>query len=162
MIWYSYKYFFHTHPPTPFAGGRAKDGVLYEFPSISDIFHFIDHYNSGNTLGSLVVAPEGYYIIKPRNYSIKKIKYDIELENNIFEQMTTESNQIQELALKQFTSKFTEEFYYTNIASDNKYLKIFNKMIKKYLGNQLHITIKHRIKDKLMNKWIIKVLYLPI
>jgi hypothetical protein len=159
---YKYKYFFHTHPPTPFAGGRAKDGILYEFPSISDIFHFIDHYNAGITLGSLVVAPEGYYIIRPKNYSIKKIKVDIELENSIFEQLSVESMQIQELAIKQFGSNFTEEFYYTNIASNNKYLKMFNKLINKYLENQLNIIIKHRIKDKLINKWIIKELYLPI
>ena len=34
-----YEYIFHTHSPTPFPGSRAVDGVLYEFPSISDIYH---------------------------------------------------------------------------------------------------------------------------
>ena len=40
-----YQYLFHTHPPTPKPGGRAGEGIVYEFPSIGDILHFIDHFN---------------------------------------------------------------------------------------------------------------------
>jgi hypothetical protein len=61
---YDYEYIFHTHPPTPRPGGRANVGVLYEFPSISDIFHFMDHYNNGVVQGSIIIAPEGIYIIR--------------------------------------------------------------------------------------------------
>ena len=56
---YEYEYMFHTHPPTPKEGYRAKLGIVYEFPSISDIFHFIEHYNNGHIQGSIVIAPEG-------------------------------------------------------------------------------------------------------
>jgi hypothetical protein len=35
-------YIFHTHPKTPYIGSRIKNGIIYEFPSISDIIHFID------------------------------------------------------------------------------------------------------------------------
>jgi hypothetical protein len=159
---YEYEYFFHTHPPTPFPGSRAKDGIIYEFPSISDIFHFIDHYNMGKTLGSIVVTPEGYYIIYPKSFLIKKIKYDIEIEDEIFEKMEYENTKIQKKALLKYGNTFDEEFFFTNIAKDNKFIKKFNLMINKYLDNQLKIIIKHRSKDKMTGKWILNNLYLPI
>lgn len=159
---YEYKYFFHTHPPTPYAGGRAKDGVIYEFPSISDIFHFIDHYNMGNTLGSIVVAPEGYYIIFPTNFLIKKIKYDIEIENEIFDKMTEENNQIQEKAISKYGDSFDSNFFYNNIIKDTKYMDMFNNMVNKYLNNQVKIIYKYRKLDKLSGKWILNKLYLPV
>lgn len=159
---YEYKYFFHTHPPTPKPGGRAIDGILYEFPSISDIFHFIDHYNMGNTIGSIVVASEGYYIIYPKNFNIKKIKYDIEIEENIFDNMEKETTKIQEIALKEYGNNFTKDYFYNIIAKNKKYLKMFNKMINKYLDNQIRIEFKNKEKDKLTNEWLINNLYLPI
>ena len=63
---FDYEYIFHTHPPTPKQGARANVGILYEFPSISDLFHFMDHYNEGKTQGSIVIAPEGMYIIRKK------------------------------------------------------------------------------------------------
>lgn len=159
---YEYEYFFHTHPPTPYPGSRAKDGIIYEFPSISDIFHFIDHYNMGKTIGSIVIAPEGYYIIYPKNFSIKKIKYDIEIEDEIIEKMETDNNLIQEKALLKYGDVFDENFYYSNISTDTSFLKMFNSMVNKYLDNQLKIIIKNRHKDKLTGKWILKNLYLPV
>jgi hypothetical protein len=159
---YEYEYFFHTHPPTPYPGARAKDGIMYEFPSISDIFHFIDHYNMGKTIGSIVVAPEGYYIIYPKDFSIKKIKYDAEIEDEIFAKMEDENNLIQEKALQIYGDTFDEEYYYSKISLDDKYLKMFNSMVNKYLDNQLKIIIKHRSKDNMTGKWILKNLYLPV
>ena len=138
---YEYEYFFHTHPPTPYPGARAKDGIIYEFPSISDIFHFIDHYNMGKTVGSIVVAPEGYYIIYPKNFSMKKIKYDTEIEDEIFKKMEEENNLIQEKALLKYGDTFDEEFYFSNVATDNEFLKMFNSMVNKYLDNQIKKNI---------------------
>jgi len=159
---YTYKYFFHTHPPTPKPGGRAINGIIYEFPSISDIFHFIDHYNMGNTLGSIVVTPEGYYIIYPSNFTIKKIKYDADIEEEIFKKMNDENTDIQQIAIEKYGTEFTEEYFFSHIALDKTYLNLYNKMINKYLNNQIKIIIKHRSKDSLTNKWIIKELYLPV
>ena len=159
---YEYEYFFHTHPPTPYPGARAKDGIIYEFPSISDIFHFIDHFNMGKTVGSIVVAPEGYYIIYPRNFSMRKIKYDTEIEDEIFKKMEEENNSIQEKALLKYGDTFDEDFYYSKVATDDDFLKMFNSMVNKYLDDQLKIIIKHRSKEKMTGKWILKNLYLPI
>lgn len=159
---YEYEYFFHTHPPTPYPGARAKDGIVYEFPSISDIFHFIDHFNMGKTVGSIVVAPEGYYIIYPRNFSMKKIKYDTEIEDEIFKKMEEENNFIQEKALLKYGDTFDEDFYYSKVATNDEFLKMFNSMVNKYLDDQLKIIIKHRSKDTMTGKWILKNLYLPV
>ena len=45
----------------------------------------------GKTLGSIVVTPEGYYIIYPNDFS-KKITYDQDIEDEIFNKMTDESD----------------------------------------------------------------------
>src|SRR5271154_2470388 len=55
----AYEYFFHTHPNTLTYAGRIKDGILYEFPSASDLLNFVTYYNTGKAQASLVVAPEG-------------------------------------------------------------------------------------------------------
>lgn len=159
---YEYKYFFHTHPPTPYPGGRAKDGILYEFPSISDIFHFIDHYNSGTTLGSIVVAPEGYYLIFPKKFSIKKIKYDLNIETEMIKHMEIENSIIQDKAILKYGTDFDEEYYLSTIAHDNTFLKMYEQMLNKYLDSQIKIVLKQRVKHKMTNKWIVKHLYLPI
>lgn len=72
-------YIFHTHPTTPFIGSRMPSKIIYEFPSISDILHFVEHHNNGILKGSLVVAPEGLYIIRKNNFDKNKIKLDYEL-----------------------------------------------------------------------------------
>jgi len=158
---YEYKYFFHTHPPTPTPGGRAKDGIIYEFPSISDIFHFVDHYNMGKTLGSIVITPEGYYIIYPSDYT-KKINYDTVIEDDIFNQMTEENNNIQEKAIEEYGTDFNITFFYNKIALNKKYINLFNKMINNYFNNQIKIVYKNRELDKLSGNWIVKHLLLPI
>src|SRR3989304_6871158 len=81
---YDYEYMFHTHPPTPKIGGRAKDGVLYEFPSISDLMHFVEHSNEGETQGSVVITPEGIYIIRKYIDNKKKIKLNYDSFNSKF------------------------------------------------------------------------------
>lgn len=158
---YKYEYFFHTHPSTENLT-RVKYGIFYELPSINDIFHFIDHYNSGKTLGSIVIAPEGYYIIYPKNFNIKKIKYDIELEDIIFKKLEKKSMNIQNNAIKKYGNDFTDDEFYNIIAKEKKFLKNFNKIINKYLNNQIKIILKNRKKDILTNKWILNNLYLPI
>ena len=40
---FDFEYIFHTHPPTPGPISRIEDGIMYDFPSVSDIFHFIEH-----------------------------------------------------------------------------------------------------------------------
>ena len=70
-----FEYMFHTHPATPYPGARINEGILYEFPSVSDLFHLIDHHNDGITQGSMIITPEGMYIIKCIDNTKKIMKH---------------------------------------------------------------------------------------
>jgi hypothetical protein len=151
---YDYEYIFHTHPPTPRPGARLTDGILYEFPSVSDVFHFMDHYNTGATQGSLVMAPEGVYII----YAIdRKQKIQILNEDEVFDKLNDCVEDIQVKAITKYGAKLSDSYFYYKIAQDTAYIKLFNKELKKY---NIKIYYKPRIKFK--GKWIIKDLYLKV
>ena len=154
-----YEYMFHTHPPTPFPGSRAVNGILYEFPSISDVYHFADHFNSGETQGSLIIAPEGIYIIRARD-KLKKIDYP--KSNKIFKILSKEVFTIQKLAIEKYGTDFDLEIFYSIISRDNHYLKMLNKLFEKYWGKLIKIYLKPRVKDQITRKWILKSLLLPV
>ena len=150
-----YEYIFHTHPPTPSGGGRARQGILYEFPSISDIFHFIEHYQSGVTQGSIVITPEGLYNIRKNNFDGKEITI---AEKDFFTDARSTYKKIQTDAVSKYGFKFSHEEFYSTIAKDITYITELNKMLNKY---DLQIDYYPRFKDKYGN-WIIKTLYLPV
>ena len=151
-----YEFMFHTHPPTPFAGARAKNGILYEFPSISDIFHFIEHYNIGETQGSMIIAPEGIYII---HSNTGDDKINIESPNNIFKKMINESFEIQHEAISKYGVDYeNNKKFYTDVMIDFKYINDFNKLLKKYLDDQIYVEYIPRKKDSLNNYTIDKLI----
>ena len=124
---FEYEYLFHTHPPTPKPGGRVSDGILYEFPSIGDILHFIDHYNDGKTIGSIVITPEGLYNI--RKLKLDKNKININ-ENKLFKQYINLSDQVQNKAIKKYSEKFNTYTFYSKISQDKSYINIINNFLK--------------------------------
>lgn len=150
-----YEYVFHTHPPTPKPGGRATDGILYELPSINDIFHFIDHYNGGSTQGSLVITPEGLYNIRKLILDNKIIKIN---EDQLYREYISIVKRSQHDAIKKYGIDFTTYEFYSNIASDIKYIDDINLVTNKY---KIHIDYFPRQKDKKGN-WIIESIYLPV
>lgn len=151
---FEYEYFFHTHPPTPKPGGRASQGILYEFPSISDIFHFIDHFNMGKTQGSLVITPEGMYNIRKLVFDRKKIKID---EDALYVSMQDIMSTAQRQAINTYGTKFTIIEFYSVIAQDRKYINMINDELNSF---DLHIDFYSRKEDN--GKWIIDTVYLPI
>lgn len=150
-----YEYLFHTHPPTPKPGGRADIGILYEFPSISDLFHFIDHFNDGQTQGSLVITPEGMYNIRKLVFDRQKIKID---EDDLYENMQKTMRKVQDDALKKYGTQFTTYEFYSKISQDRHYIDMINKQLNKY---ELHIDFYSRLKDD-KGKWVIDTIYLPV
>lgn len=158
---YEFPYIFHTHPKTSLTPTRINYGIIYEFPSVSDIFHFIDHYNFGNTLASIVIAPEGYYIIQPKSYSISKIIIQENLEDLIFDKITIDLEKVYLKAIQKYGFKFDLKYFYEVVSKDFTFIKLFNKIINKYLDDQINVSYIHRIKDNINNKWIVKKLYLP-
>uniref|UniRef100_A0A6C0ADG9 Uncharacterized protein n=1 Tax=viral metagenome TaxID=1070528 RepID=A0A6C0ADG9_9ZZZZ len=151
---YDYEYIFHTHPPTPKPGGRTDMGILYEFPSISDIFHFIEHYNNGYTQGSIVIAPEGMYNIRKKDFDRKKIEINRE---SFFNDIKVAFIEIETEAINKYGEKFTENDFYSKISQDRDFINKFNKYLNKY-----GINIDYYPRIKIKNRWIIDTVYLPV
>ncbi len=152
---FNYEYIFHTHPPTPKPGGRAEFGIIYELPSIGDIFHFIDHYNDGRISGSVVITSEGLYNI--RNKDLKSDKININ-EDGLFREYNKMSRKIQEISLKKYGIKFTENEFFSKIAQDIELINKINDVVNEY---KIHIDYIPRIKNE-KNQWILDTVYLPI
>ena len=151
---YKYEYIFHTHPPTHSYGGRAINGILYEFPSINDIFHFLDHYNNGMIQGSIIIAPEGMYIIRKHIVDNKKIFVD---EDKLYNDFNTKFFNIQNKAIDIYGISFTKHDFLSSVAQDYKYINKLNNVLHKYF---LHIDYYSRILEH--NEWIIDTIYVPI
>lgn len=171
--WYDYEYLFHTHPPTPKEGGRTDIGILYELPSFGDIYHFIDHYNLGSVVGSLVVTSEGLYNIRryvfkdnlkkisKKNKSSKRgdndeINIDID-ENKFYREYMRIFIDIQEDAINKYGEDFSKEMFYSEISQDmlSKYINKFNEVMNRY---EIQIDFYPRKKDGKF--WYIDTIFL--
>jgi len=152
---FDYEYIFHTHPPTPKIGSRVKHGILYEFPSISDLFHFIDHYNDGDTQGSFVVAPEGMYLIRKLDFDRKKIILN---EDKFYNAMYDIYFKVQNEAIKKYGNKFSNQYFYNTIAQNKTYINKINNVLNKF-GVQIDYYPRVNIEGQ---KWIIDNIYIPI
>jgi hypothetical protein len=150
-----FQYLFHTHPPTPKPGGRAADGIIYEFPSIGDILHFMDHFNMGETIGSIVIAPEGLYNIRKLTHDKKKIKIN---EDNLYNDVRKEISSANEKSINDYGIDFNTYTFYSKIAQNTKYIEMINKKLEKYF---IHIDYFPREKD-FRGSWIIDTIYLPL
>jgi len=159
-----FEYVFHTHPPTEGIGGRvATDNVLYEFPSVGDINNFIEAYNENQLQGSIVIAPEGMYIIRKHKMDNNKIKKT----NKFTSEARKKANEIQNLAIKKYDievdqvenkSFVDKDEFFNHIAQDKEFINLYNDFLNK-IG--VHIDYYPRIKDK-FGFWIIDTIYLPI
>jgi hypothetical protein len=152
---YDYEYIFHTHPATPKPGGRASQGILYEFPSINDVLHFVEHYNNGETQGSIVIAPEGMYIIRKYIVDDKELNFD---ENKMIKTVYKRMIDLQHEAIKKYGSSFNTQYFHSKIGQDTKYIDGLNKSLHKY---GLHIDYQPRIEDS-QHRWFIDSIYLPV
>lgn len=149
----NYEYIFHTHPPTPSPGGRAVDGIIYEVPSIGDIYHFIDHHNQGNVIGSLVIASEGLYNIRKKTEDTGVIDID---EDLLYKKYQRVFNKIQNAAIEEYGTNFTPAYFYTSIAQDMKYINQLSNTLNEF---NISIDFYPRKKDD-DNNWIIDTVFL--
>jgi uncharacterized protein (DUF1499 family) len=166
------KYIFHTHPKTPYIGSRIKDGIIYEFPSISDIIHFIDHHNNGILLGSIIISPEGIYIIRKNNFNNKNITvdYDIMISNleEIFLECYNDSyNKYSFIDYQKYIInkeiKLPDKIFYDNIAINYEYINKINKVLIKYdIFIDYYARIFFNKSNIFTNKWILDDIYVPL
>jgi len=150
---YDYEFIFHTHPATDGIGGRVKDGILYEFPSVSDLFHFAHHYNEGDTQGSIVIAPEGLYLIRAINNKKKIAPKNITKVINNLEDYFFE---VQGEAIKKYP-KINKKIFYTKIANDKTFIRKINNKISQY-----NIEIIYKSRQKIKNFYVLKNIFLPV
>lgn len=150
-----YEYIFHTHPPTPKPGGRVDGGILYEFPSMGDILHFIDNFNDGNIIGSLIMTSEGLYNIRKKNFDHDKIVID---EDAFYKEIKKKFREVQRENIRKYKSKFTTYEFYSKIAQDTSAISQINTNLDKY---GLVIEFYPRIRDK-NGMWIVESVYLPV
>lgn len=147
-----HEYYFHTHPPTSRPGGRVKTGILYEFPSSGDILHYIHQQSYGKTVGSLIIAPEGVYIIGRDKQKKLNVPRDAgEIYFNWLEK--TEDQAITDFKLK---GTPTIKQFYEEIATEKKYVKSLDKHLQTW-GLRLHFIPRTKVNGK----WIIEGGYLP-
>jgi hypothetical protein len=144
----NYKIIYHTHPPTPKPGSRIKNGILYEFPSLGDIIHFMNSYKK-QTRYSLIMCPEGLYIIR----SLEKPK--LEFKNEIIKKYNSIISKIQNQAIKKYYDPKMK--FYEEVAQDKTFIKKLNKFLNKY-----NLQVDYYPRNKIMNKWIVDNVYIKL
>lgn len=155
-----YEFMFHTHPSTHGFGGRLEEGVLLEIPSIPDIFHFIDKYNKGKTQGSLIISPEGLYLIQKIPHDGKKINInEKELYNSLSHIYNYDQSDFNNKYEDKYGQNISENIFYSEIAQDDSLINSVNTLLNKY---SIIIYYYPRQYNKKTNNWIIPKVYLPL
>jgi hypothetical protein len=140
-------FLFHTHPNTGGYGGRISQGVLIECPSPSDISNYVSFANDGKVQGSLIVAPEGIYLIRNLSYQ-NKLKFDDDayknLHNNIID-LEREALKKNKKILKKLKNP---DVFHKHVSSDYSFINKYNKIIEPY---NIFVEYYPRIKEN--GKW---------
>lgn len=148
------KYIFHTHPPTPNVGGRVESGYLYEYPSVSDIEHFVYNFNRTMLQGSIVMTPEGLYNIRKNSFDKNKLG----LPKDFKRKFQDVSSRVQDLAIMKYGEQFSDVEFYEKIAQDTTGIDAINQLLREY---DLTVDYFPRQKNKLGN-WIVGTVYIPV
>lgn len=125
---YDSEYIFHTHPPTPTPGGRVSDGILFEPPSGNDVLHFIEHNIIGLTKGSIVITPEGLYLITTINHKARMPSN----KKKFRKKMSKINHSIQKNYISKWGKSFSADDYYNKIIQDIHVVDLFNDFLIKY------------------------------
>lgn len=135
-----YPYIYHTHPLTNGYGGRVDSGILYEFPSTSDIYNFVFYYTNGIVQASIIVAPEGMYILRLLEYEKGPL-----LDKNNFDKITRYIMRVEKKAIIEYRDileNITEDDFHTIIGANIEYIRMLNQLMHKY---NIHIEYYPRV-----------------
>jgi hypothetical protein len=152
----NHEYLFHTHPNTINYGGRINEGILYEFPSSNDILNFIKYHNQGRALSSLIIAPEGIYVIRLIRYQ-KIISYNLtffHFFNNFL--LRLEKMAIEHIKKYICIDKLSNPNIFHKYVSRNfKYIRIYNKFIE-----QINLFVEYYPRIEKNGEWRLQQIYL--
>lgn len=144
-------YIFHTHPPTPYPGGRASVGIVYEFPSDVDFYTYLwQRYNNRVLIGSIIAASEGIYIISSINNSY------VNPTEELHKIITKSLNIVFSESYDKYMDNFNDKYFYSVIAQDFSFINKLNKLLKNY---NIYVKYFPRQQNKL-GKWVYGSIYL--
>lgn len=163
-----YEIFYHTHPSTPFPCYRMLDAdILYEMPSISDIYHFIHFANKGLTQASIIVAPEGMYIIQKIIIDKRALYID-------YDKYTDRYLQLQKKYIRYFILKYIKlhnkksfvktDLYHFYQTMFYKYIILDTRLISKVniLLEESNVKIIYYPRQNKKGNWLLSEFYLDI
>ncbi|AHA45451.1 hypothetical protein HIRU_S545 [Hirudovirus strain Sangsue] len=149
----NHEFLFHTHPNSITYAGRLKNNIIYEFPSANDILNFIKYHNTGIAQASIIVAPEGIYVIRPIEYNQD---FKINLEN--FTDLKKYILKLENKAVKKLSNVLNlsdPDIFHENVSHNFSYIKLYNKYIRQY-----NIFVEFYPRKKKNNEWILPSIYL--
>jgi hypothetical protein len=152
-----HNYIFHTHPKTPLIGSRLNEGIIFEFPSINDILHFVDFFNFGKLLCSSIITPEGLYVIRKYNFNTNHIKINSDIFIDEIKEIINECNDYAFIEYENYIKLNELIVFYDKIILDFKYINKINSHLIKY-----DLFIEYYPRNNLTDlKWLFYDIYLP-
>lgn len=146
----NHEYLFHTHPNTIKYGGRIKEGIIYEFPSSNDILNFIKYHNQGKAQLSLIIAPEGIYVIRPIRYQ-KVITYD-PFFFDFFSKFIIKLEKIAISRIKEYINMISDpDVFHKYIGGNMNYIKAYNRFIE-----PLNLFVEFYPRVKKNGEWMLQ------
>lgn len=150
-----YEYLFHTHPNASQYAGRINEGILYEFPSANDLFNFVKYHNEGKAQASLVVAPEGSYVIRPIKY-----QKTFNINHELFYHLRKFILKLEKMAVKKFGQYLNylsdPDTFHKIVGADFTFIKLYNRFIE---PANLYIEFYPRTKKN--GEWSLRQISLP-
>ena len=159
-------FLFHTHPVThniestykPDSklsyAGRLDEGILYEFPSANDVLNFIKYRKQGMAQASIVIAPEGIYVVRPliykQTHNINK-EYHNKLQGFI---INLERKAVKKYKNLKNISK--PSVFHNHISPDQSFIQMYNNFT-----TQINIFIEYYPRQKKNGEWILPEISLP-
>lgn len=145
-----HEFLFHTHPNTITYAGRINEGIIYEFPSANDLLNFVKFHNEGKAQASIIIAPEGIYVIRPLYYQNK-----IQTDMKIFYHLRKFILKIERIAINKLkpipSTITTADIFHTKVGSNLRYIRMYNKFIE-----QFNLFIEYYPREKKNNEWALK------
>lgn len=138
---------FHTHPNTITTGGRIKQGIIYEFPSSSDILNFVYYHNNAIAQLSLVISPEGIYVIRPLKQTTL-INIDNDKFINLEKVISGIENKV--IAINKNENLTDPDIFHTKISNNFHYIRKLNHFL-----SSSNIFIEYYPRQKVNNEWLL-------